>query len=77
MKRLEVSRRGGTSHAMVGPLTLKIVMTAGSGIKSLRADMAGLPAEWLLGRTCGAASYNIDGDGDGDYSFVWRAPSVF
>ena len=52
---------------MVGPLTLKIVVTAGSGIKSLRADMAGLPAEWLLRRTCGAASYNnVDGDGDGE-----------
>ncbi|KAF7111881.1 hypothetical protein CFC21_111836 [Triticum aestivum] len=65
-----------TSRAPAGPLRLRLVVTAGSGGKWLRADGAIFPAEWHAGavydtglrvtevaaNTCGAGDDNDDGE---------------
>ncbi|KAF7098963.1 hypothetical protein CFC21_100655 [Triticum aestivum] len=65
-----------TSRAPAGPLQLRLVVTAGSGGKWLRADGAVFPAEWQAGavydtglrvtdvaaRTCSCASASGDDD---------------
>ncbi|VAI81663.1 unnamed protein product [Triticum turgidum subsp. durum] len=67
-----------TSRVPAGPLQLRLVVTAGSGGKWLRADWAVLPAEWQPGEvydtglrvtdvaanTCGGASCSATDEGD-------------
>ncbi|XP_048543091.1 expansin-like A4 [Triticum urartu] len=67
-----------TSRTPAGPLRLRLVVTAGSGGKWLRAEGVVLPAEWQAGAvydtglrvtdvaasTCGGASCSASGDGE-------------